>query len=67
MPIKSCYLWEGNTKNDTEQILIIKTLPEKAKEVTHFVEEHHSYDIPCITFWKVQVNESYFEWAKNQL
>jgi periplasmic divalent cation tolerance protein len=67
MPIKSCYFWQGNIENDTEYLLLAKTLPEKAKEVTHFLEKNHSYDTPCIAFWEVEVNEGYFEWAKSQL
>ncbi|AFM05627.1 uncharacterized protein involved in tolerance to divalent cations [Bernardetia litoralis DSM 6794] len=67
MPIKSCYFWQGSIENDTEQILITKTLPEKAKQVTRFLEKHHSYDTPCIACWEIEVNEGYFEWAKSQL
>lgn len=67
MPIKSCYFWQGNIENDTEHVLIAKTLPEKAKQVTKFVEKHHSYDTPCITFWEIEVNDDYFKWAKSQI
>ncbi len=67
MPTKSCYFWQGNIEKDNEQVLIAKTLPERAKEVTHFLEKHHSYDVACIAFWKVSVNEAYFEWVKEQL
>lgn len=67
MPIKSCYFWQGAIQNDTEQVLIAKTLPEKAKAVTRFLEQKHSYDTPCIAFWEIEVNERYFEWAKNQV
>ncbi len=67
MPIKSCYFWQGNMENDNEQVLIAKTLPEKIKQVSNFLEQHHSYDVACIACWEIEVNENYFEWAKNQL
>lgn len=67
MPIKSCYFWNGDIEEGTEYVLIAKTLPERLKEVTRFLEKKHLYDIPCIASWKINVNESYFEWAKSQL
>ncbi|PIY08332.1 MAG: divalent-cation tolerance protein CutA [Flexibacter sp. CG_4_10_14_3_um_filter_32_15] len=67
MPIKSCYFWQGNIENDTEQVLIAKTLTEKTKKVTRFLEQYHSYDTPCIAFWEIDINEEYFEWVKSQV
>lgn len=67
MPIKSCYFWQGTMENDTEQVLIAKTLPEKAKAATRFIEQNHSYTTPCIAFWEIEVNPNYFDWVKNQV
>lgn len=67
MPIKSSYFWQATIQNDSEWVLVAKTLPEKAVQVTTFLEKNHSYTTACIAFWEIEINPAYFEWVKQQV
>lgn len=59
----SQYLWEESLQSETERILIIKTLPELKDALITFLKDHHPYKVPCIMYWPVQVNDSYYDWV----
>jgi periplasmic divalent cation tolerance protein len=44
--VESIYTWEGNLTEDAEQLLIIKTVPERVDELRERVLALHSYDVP---------------------
>lgn len=68
-PMTSVYVWEGQVQKEQENLLLIKTLPEKYDELERFITENHSYDVPEIIaieaataakpylFWLQQVME----------
>ena len=62
----SLYHWEGKLAEETETILVAKTLPEKEAEVRKKITELHSYEIPCIASWKIKVNQEYGEWVMKE-
>jgi periplasmic divalent cation tolerance protein len=66
-PIQSMYPWEGALQNDHEFVLLLKTIPEKVIQLTAFIQEKHSYEIPCILHWEVEVNDEYAEWMRTVL
>ena len=67
-PIKSFYFWAGSVQTDAENLLLIKTLPEKYDELEKFIREHHSYDVPEIVAVSAEkVSTGYLEWMKNYL
>lgn len=53
-PITSVYRWEGKICQDAEHALLLKTRKELTEPLMKLVEEHHSYDCPCMVAleWK---------------
>jgi len=66
-PIKSMYWWKGKITEESEVVLILKTLMEKVAAVKSEIEKIHSYKITCITEIKVEPNEKYGRWLKEQI
>lgn len=61
--IKSIYFWNGEIQNDSEHLLLIKTLNEKFAKVNDFILENHSYEVPEIVALEAKdVSESYLKW-----
>lgn len=44
--VRSTYVWEGETKDDAEVQLLIKTHKDRLEGVTAFVEANHPYEVP---------------------
>ena len=66
--IKSFYFWEGEIQKDSENLLLIKTLPEKFAELEKFIKENHSYDVPEIVALSAEkVSQNYLDWTKDCL
>ena len=64
----SVYFWEGEVTSETEQMLIIKTLPEKYDALEQFINANHSYSVPEITAINAErVSEQYLDWMKGYL
>jgi len=64
--IKSFYFWEGEIQKDSENLLLIKTLPEKFAELEKFIKENHSYDVPEIVALSAEkVSQNYLDWTRN--
>ncbi|MEP6793973.1 MAG: divalent-cation tolerance protein CutA [Saprospiraceae bacterium] len=61
-PIQSIFPWDGTTQSENEFVLMLKTLPSLKDKVTEFISSQHSYEVPCILSWHVEVNESYGMW-----
>jgi len=62
-PMTSVYVWEGEIQNELENLLLIKTLPDKYAELELFIAENHSYDIPeIIALDAEKVSEKYRSW-----
>ena len=64
-PIQSIYPWEGKLQQDNEVVLILKTFPQYNASLQSFIEQHHSYKVPCIMQWDAEVNEDYGDWMKS--
>ena len=62
-PMTSYYYWEGEVQNDSEHLLLIKTLDDKYEALERFILENHSYEVPEIVAIKAErVSESYYGW-----
>ena len=46
--IKSYYMWKGETCNDPECLLLIKTRASLFSELETFIRQNHSYETPEI-------------------
>ncbi len=66
-PIESLYWWEGKITEDSEAVLIAKTLEENFEAVRGEIEKIHPYTIPCGIKINVESNEKYFSWLKGEV
>jgi periplasmic divalent cation tolerance protein len=66
--MKSIYMWEGKLEESSEVILIAKTLSSKVSEVIKKINEHHSYDCPCIISYKIEEGDKKFlKWIETSV
>ena len=65
------YWWppkEGKISEDSEVVLLIKTLEEKFDEIERQVKKLHTDSTPCIFSIKVdRVSKQYYEWIKGEI
>lgn len=65
-PIQSIFPWEGAVQNESEFILILKTVTKLNEKLSDFIRDNHPYEIPCIINWNVEVNHEYGEWIERK-
>jgi len=65
--VNSLYNWKGKIADETEVVLITKTLDKNFEKIKTEVEKIHSYTIPCITKIPVSSNKKYFDWVKGEV
>ncbi len=65
--VASIYPWEGKIAEETECILIAKTVEQNFNKVKQEVESIHSYSVPCIIKIPISANEKYAEWIKKEV
>ena len=59
----SIYVWDGKLQNDSEVILIAKTLKSRVPEIVETVCAMHSYDCPCIISIPIsEGNPAFLDW-----
>ncbi len=64
--IHSVYRWENEITEDSETLLLIKTLESSYKSVEKLIKKHHSYDVPeILSIPAKQGSTKYLEWIKN--
>ena len=44
--VKSVYRWKNKLEKSTENILLIKTTPEKIQQCKDIILRYHNYDVP---------------------
>jgi periplasmic divalent cation tolerance protein len=60
----SIYRWEGKLMQDTETILIAKTVEDKVAALTERVMAIHNYDCPCVVALPVTGgNDAFLNWV----
>jgi periplasmic divalent cation tolerance protein len=65
--VSSVYRWAGRMERDTEVSILCKTTTERVPEVIKRVKELHSYELPCITSWKLDDGYGpYLDWVKKE-
>jgi len=66
--MKSFYFWKGEVQNETEYLLLIKTLETKFLAIEEFIQTNHSYDVPeVVALSAEQVSHSYLKWITDCL
>lgn len=60
---RSVYRWQGKICDDSEYLLIIKTVDEEYDRVEAAIQELHSYDLPEILAFNIARGEpGFLEW-----
>jgi periplasmic divalent cation tolerance protein len=62
-PIESHYLWNDNIESSSEFVAIYKTQHKHFPILENVILSEHPYEIPCITYWKIESNEAYKQWV----
>lgn len=65
--VNSRYLWKGKIVKDNEYAIICKTLKKNIRKIKENVAKIHSYECPCIVFWKAKANAKYKKWVKESI
>lgn len=65
-PMESMYYWEWQLTKSDEIMSIYKLKSENYESVKVYIEEHHTYKVPCIIrLAEVESNSSYADWINN--
>lgn len=65
--IRSIYRWQGKIEDETECLLIIKTVAGRVAELKASIAELHSYDVPELVVLPVEAGaSSYLNWIAEQ-
>jgi periplasmic divalent cation tolerance protein len=62
----SVFEWKGEVCEEEEQVLILKTTPEKGEALRARVLELHPYECPCILSWEAAANPAFADWVGTQ-
>lgn len=64
--IESFYRWDGETRNDAEFRLWLKTVPERYDEVEAAIRDLHPYELPAIYAMPVaHIDAAYAQWVES--
>ncbi len=67
-PVNSMYSWKGSINNDSEFVLILKTVEENFKKIEKEIKKVHSYECPCIISIKVtDVNKEFVNYLHQNI
>ena len=65
--VKSVYEWRGETHEEAEVGLLLKTRAARAQAAMAMIEDLHSYDEPGIEIWPVEAaNKVFAQWIEAQ-
>lgn len=63
MPLKSFYVWQGESRKEAEYLLLVKTRAALYEQVESFILAHHPYETPEILQLPVVAGSSaYLQW-----
>lgn len=66
--VNSLYFWEGKLCDDTEAVLIAKTVDANLEKIVTRVKRLHTYKVPCIVALPIAGgNEDFLRWIKNEV
>lgn len=65
--VNSLYFWEGKLCDDTEAVLIAKTIDANLGKLVKRVKKLHTYEVPCIVALPiVGGNEDFLKWIMSE-
>lgn len=63
--VNSVFHWQGKIDSAEESLMILKTRKKLLKELTGFVQLHHSYDVPeIIAIPIIGGSDEYMNWIE---
>jgi periplasmic divalent cation tolerance protein len=66
--VSSVFRWEGKVEQEPEAASICKTTTEMVPAAIKRARELHSYEIPCITSWKIDAGSGpYLDWVTREI
>ncbi len=65
-PITSSYLWKGKIEQGNEIVGLLKSQEKNWNKIKKEIKKLHSYKIPCIIKMKIDVNEEYEKWVREE-
>jgi|BEDMetMinimDraft_2_1075160.scaffolds.fasta_scaffold02141_2 periplasmic divalent cation tolerance protein len=66
--VQSIYEWKGDVVEETELILLIKTLSSKVDEVINTLKKIHPYDVPeIVAISAFSASDTYLAWVHELL
>jgi periplasmic divalent cation tolerance protein len=66
--VVSMYWWKGSIEEDSEILLMLKTLSENVPELTEYVSQHHPYEVPEVIALNIeQGNPAYLDWIQENV
>jgi len=61
--MNSIYMWQGEIQDDSEVVMIAKTIEDRVPALIDKVKALHSYDCPCIVAIPVSGgNQAFLDW-----
>ena len=67
-PVRSIYRWKGAIETAHEVAAIFKTDDANAQALMERVAALHSYDVPCVVCWPVDMAQrKYAEWVADSV
>ena len=67
-PIRSIYRWQGALETASEYAAIFKTADSRVDPLIARIAALHSYEVPCITSWRVEhAMSGYADWVEESV
>lgn len=66
-PITSLYRWKGKVVDDSESVMIVKSVFDKYPIIESRIKELHSYEVPAIIRIDISMNQDYLDWMSGEL
>lgn len=64
---RSCYRWQGQVEEATEELLMIKTTPARLEALERRVHELHPYDLPELLTVPAGGSRGYLDWVRTEV
>ncbi len=65
---RSLYRWDGEITDESEVVILLKTVAARLDEIGRAFAEHHSYEVPELLVFPSQAGlEGYLDWVRGQV
>ena len=63
---KSFFYWKGKMERTTEALLLLKAGSKNKGKLEKEIRKMHSYEIPCVLFFKPEASAEYAGWVERE-